>query len=424
MLLLGLACTTDLTPPDHGEVLTHDSGADSSEGRDCEGPEVCNGVDDDCDGLVDEEDDSLESIWFADQDGDGYGASPLRACEQPDGAVDQGQDCDDQDEDVHPHADEICHNGVDEDCDGADDCRLEGLVAIEELPVVRLSAPAPHAYCSNAVAWTGEVLAVSCLDEPSAVYLFHGPVTADRPLESAEGILREQSYSQLGLALGVHEGQMLVSRGDASGGVYRVDPFEGELTNDSLVQVPYVTVNEGFGESLAASPDLVVVGAGGFQLEGESQIGRAYAYADLDEEPVYWVQGEHAYDHVGAQVASVDVDGDGASDLVTTSRYGVLVAYQGASGQTEPDLMLEDGTSIGPSEAGLLVVFSEDVCVFSSGTGHFERQDADLCVDAPHRDDNGNHAYLPTYADLDGGVRTWSSRARAPSGSTASPRGP
>jgi hypothetical protein len=61
-----------------------------------EAPELCDGADNDCDGEVDEDVDE-------DGDGDGY-----NAC--------QG-DCDDGDDAVHPGASEVC-NGVDDDCDG------------------------------------------------------------------------------------------------------------------------------------------------------------------------------------------------------------------------------------------------------------------------------------------------------------------
>jgi len=61
--------------------------------------ELCNGVDDDCDGeLLAGEDDLDGDLFFACDD-----------------------DCDDEDEDVHPEADEICDDDVDNDCDGDTD---------------------------------------------------------------------------------------------------------------------------------------------------------------------------------------------------------------------------------------------------------------------------------------------------------------
>ncbi len=62
------------------------------------------------------------AVWYADVDGDGYGApdSEIVACEQPEGAVSDAQDCDDDDPAVSPAATEAC-NDVDDDCDSAVD---------------------------------------------------------------------------------------------------------------------------------------------------------------------------------------------------------------------------------------------------------------------------------------------------------------
>ncbi|MCK6530853.1 FG-GAP-like repeat-containing protein, partial [Myxococcota bacterium] len=59
--------------------------------------DVCNGIDDDCDGTVDE---------GVDGDGDGFASC--------------GEDCDDADAGVNPGATELCATGVDEDCDGVE----------------------------------------------------------------------------------------------------------------------------------------------------------------------------------------------------------------------------------------------------------------------------------------------------------------
>ncbi|MCK6503188.1 right-handed parallel beta-helix repeat-containing protein [Myxococcota bacterium] len=85
--------------------------------------ELCNEVDDDCDGTVDEAAAADATRWFLDGDGDGYGApdSGQTACDRPAGSgwVDQGGDCDDADPAFHPGApEEDCTDPTDYDCDG------------------------------------------------------------------------------------------------------------------------------------------------------------------------------------------------------------------------------------------------------------------------------------------------------------------
>ena len=86
--------------------------------------EVCNGKwDDDCDGLLDEDDAVDAATWYIDIDGDGFvdEGSALRACNQPDGHVAGTPfDCDDTDAAVNPAASEVVGDGVDQDCDGDD----------------------------------------------------------------------------------------------------------------------------------------------------------------------------------------------------------------------------------------------------------------------------------------------------------------
>ncbi len=82
--------------------------------------EACNGVDDNCDGSIDE---GLTTPYFRDADGDGYGDPDVRidACSSPpEGHVADESDCDDTSKTTHPDAPETC-DGKDNDCDGTVD---------------------------------------------------------------------------------------------------------------------------------------------------------------------------------------------------------------------------------------------------------------------------------------------------------------
>ena len=73
--------------------------------------EVCDGLDNNCDGSTDEgfadtDDDKTPDCLDDDDDGDGY---------------DDGDDCEPLNADVNPDADEDCGNGIDDDCDDAKD---------------------------------------------------------------------------------------------------------------------------------------------------------------------------------------------------------------------------------------------------------------------------------------------------------------
>lgn len=67
--------------------------------------EACDEVDNDCDALTDDADPGLTGApdWFADEDGDGLGNGDdllATACVAPEGAADNGDDCDDTDAEV------------------------------------------------------------------------------------------------------------------------------------------------------------------------------------------------------------------------------------------------------------------------------------------------------------------------------------
>ncbi|MEY3599232.1 MAG: hypothetical protein RL521_1654, partial [Bacteroidota bacterium] len=128
--------------------------------------ETCNGVDDDCDGTIDN---GVLNTYFADADADTYGdlAVSTTACTAPVGYVTDGTDCDDTDNTVYPGATETC-NTIDDDCDGTTDEGVQTTYYADadndtygDLTVTSDACSTPVGYVTNST---------DCDDTDNAVY--------------------------------------------------------------------------------------------------------------------------------------------------------------------------------------------------------------------------------------------------------------
>jgi hypothetical protein len=135
-----------------------------------EGTEVCDGLDNDCNGHADD-DAAGETVWYIDGDGDGYGRDgfSVLACDAPTSFVSNAIDCDDGNALVYPDATEVC-DGFDGDCDGVtDDDAVDSTTWFPDADADGFANPAAGALaCDRPLGWLELEDATDCDDvDPS-----------------------------------------------------------------------------------------------------------------------------------------------------------------------------------------------------------------------------------------------------------------
>ncbi len=283
-----------------------DSALDTAVSSDtvCENDEeICDGLDQDCDGEVDE---GLSSrTWYLDADGDGYGdpEGGISGCETdaPSGHVTDGTDCDDQDPGVHPGAIEICNDGVWNSCEPDPSCQLGGVVDLQDADVI-LAGEASEDLAGRSASWTGDLNGDGFEDlfldaqesdvqgiQSGSAYFLPGPLAAgEQSLADAPVRLRGASpYHWAARSLG--------GLGDTNG--------------DGLDDVIVGVIRHDYAGFRAGAAHIFL----GPLPDGE------HALAEASSAFLY---GEGEYEAAGSWTAAAgDLNGDGLADVLVAAMY-------------------------------------------------------------------------------------------------------
>jgi hypothetical protein len=167
----GAGAATSSCAPIAGSVLVDGDCDDNNSAVNPAATEVCNSIDDDCDGSTDE---GVLLTFYADADADTYGnaAVSTQACSAPVGYVADNTDCDDNNAAVNPAAVEVC-NAIDDDCNGLTD---DGLVFLNYYVDADNDGFGAGAATSSCAPIAGSVLVDGDCDDNNAALLILLPL--------------------------------------------------------------------------------------------------------------------------------------------------------------------------------------------------------------------------------------------------------
>ncbi len=274
--------------------------------------------------------------FWRDADGDLYGddADTVQACEAPDGYVAAGEvDCDDGDGTVHPGAEELCGDGLDNDCDPQTinpDCELgdrnlsdaDAIFAVDR-DDAKLGDQVE--ICGDLFGQEGDLDGVPDLalaapaeyddTERGSVYIMDGTLRGLIDPDSSARRIRVRTGSNSNQL-----GNSLACRGD----------IDGDGITDLVVAANYEDTS---GVGLHAGRVAIHLGP---------ISDNPYYDVDLDGIQVadMLIDGDNAEGLLGTAMHQADIDGDSRSDLFVTEpgyldtegdRIGVVHLFMGAT---------------------------------------------------------------------------------------------
>lgn len=366
LLIAGLGCDP-MRPDRDGDGW---SGVSEGAERDCDdddaqrhpaADERCNEADDDCDGAVDE---GVTIEAFIDADGDGFGQQSVPACPGTSGTTLEGGDCDDTSAAARPGAEEVCGDGVDQDCAVTDACRLEG----EQPWDGGLTFTFDYTFDINSVIFGWPDLDGDGRPEVAFGQWFYGSAAQSLAILPSEASWAPGVTVPGATATWVIDDTTELTSGAAAwiAGAPRVvtahrgftpalylydlgDPGAGEAVQrvarvfapDTVSAADVDERQDSFGTDLRALgdldgdglPELGVTDERATGLSGAASAGRvdvlfgddAPLSGDLTLSDLSWrIDGATASDNLGLRITSGDADGDGQDELfVTSGRDGI-----------------------------------------------------------------------------------------------------
>ena len=308
--------TTESCEQPSGYVATGDDCDDLDAAINPAAQEVCDGdVDNDCDGVADDADDSVDSVtystYYVDGDADGYGdstAASVTQCTMPSGYANMGDDCDDGEVLANPGLTEVCNDGIDNDCSGdAPECAL---------PIAGGPSDASASVVgdSNSSYFGYTEMVLGDFDGDGNTDLAVGDYYAKNSSGSYGAGAVDFFYGPLSTADIASQGR-----------------YEGSNSYDNL---GYALVNVGDIDSDGA--DDLIIGAPGTDYVSSSSgtiylVNGTTSVLDISTNSLGYNNGPGTYSYMGRSAANLgDIDGSGENS-VAYGGYGTFNEYYGGA---------------------------------------------------------------------------------------------